>query len=77
MVQIEKIHMAATRNSSIELLRIICIGIIIMMHAITHNNCCDGLWGDVLTAVGDCGVTTFVLISGYFGINYFSEDISS
>lgn len=41
-----------------------------MMHAITHNNCCDGVWGNILTAVGNCGVTTFVLISGYYGISF-------
>lgn len=62
--------MATTRNSSIELLRIICITIIIMMHIITHNNCCDGVWGNILTAVGNCGVTTFILISGYYGISF-------
>lgn len=61
--------MAQTRNSSIELLRILCITIIILLHLVEHNHCCDNLFGSILSAIGNCGVTTFVLISGYFGVS--------
>lgn len=57
-----------TRNSSIELLRILCVLMIIVLHSIGINNSCAGVFGSVLGVIGNCSVTTFVLISGYYGI---------
>lgn len=68
------------RNSNIELLRILCMLMIMILHF--NNQCANpGLLGlpDVLTTQLTCGfliecfciiaVNCFVLISGYFGIN--------
>lgn len=62
--------MPTMRDSNIELLRILCIFLIIVLHAIGFNNCCEGITGAFLKAIGNCGVTTFVLISGYYGISF-------
>lgn len=59
------------RNSAIELLRIMCIWMIILYHlsmhsygeALEHNI----LW-DIVTNVFHIGVVCFILISGWFGI---------
>ena len=59
------------RNSSIELLRIICMWMIILYHlsmhsygeALGHNL----LW-DIVTNVFHIGVVCFILISGWYGI---------
>ena len=56
------------RNSSIELLRLLCILMIIVLHSIGFNHSCTGAFGAVLGVIGNCSVTTFVLISGYYGI---------
>ena len=62
--------MSQTRNSSIELLRMLCITMIIVLHAVEHNHCCDGVSGALLSAIGNCGVTIFVLITGYYGLSF-------
>lgn len=59
------------RNSSIELLRIICILFILLMHALPQND---------VTAfnkflrypinIGNIGVSCFILISGYYGLTF-------
>lgn len=65
---------AKTRNSSIELLRILCIFGIIFMHTIAYG-------GDELSQINryllifancftNLGVTCFMLISGYFGVRF-------
>ena len=61
-------NLSTQRNSSIELLRIICIVMIIVLHSIGFNQCCPGVSGSILGALGNCSVTTFILISGYFGV---------
>lgn len=62
--------MSQTRNSSIELLRMLCITMIIVLHAVEHNHCCDGVSGSILSAIGNSGVTIFVLITGYYGLSF-------
>lgn len=66
--------MAATRQSNLELLRIISIVLIVSMHIggnafHTHNLLNKELILAVNT-LGNTGVTLFILISGYFGIHF-------
>ena len=70
-----------TRQSNIELLRIIAMMFIILYHIAFHGNWDDGsiFWPDEITfnvlflqsilPFGKIGVNIFVLISGYFLIN--------
>ncbi len=63
------------RESGIELLRIICIFMIILMHSFAmvnakESSCNLEIIGGVISALGNVGVTCFLLISGYFGIKY-------
>lgn len=63
-----------TRNSSIELLRIICIFGIIFMHTIAYGGDELVAYNRYLLIVVNCftnlGVTCFMLISGYFGVKF-------
>ncbi|MBP3489046.1 MAG: acyltransferase family protein [Roseburia sp.] len=66
--------MKPERNSSFELLRLLCIYGIIVMHiwgsidsAMTPANTA---WHVLANSIGNVGVTCFVLISGYFGIRF-------
>lgn len=59
------------RNSSIELLRIICIFFILLMHALPHNDV--SVFNKFLRYpinIGNVGVSCFILISGYFGLKF-------
>lgn len=63
---------AAKRNSSIELLRILCIFGIIFMHTIAYGGEEIADYNRYIQIVINCftnlGVTCFMLISGYFGV---------
>ena len=63
-----------TRNSSIELLRMICIFGIIFMHTIAYGGDELATYNRYLLIVVNCftnlGVTCFMLISGYFGVKF-------
>lgn len=42
---------------------------IVVLHGVNLNHLCEGsLSGQILSAIGNCSVTTFMLISGYYGI---------
>ena len=59
------------RNSSIELLRIICIWMIILYHLSMHSYgevLGHNLLWDIVTNVFHIGVVCFILISGWYGI---------
>lgn len=62
------------RNSSIELLRIICIFGIIFMHTIAYGGEKIALYNRYILIFVNCftnlGVTCFMLISGYFGVKF-------
>ena len=62
------------RNSSIELLRILCIIGIVLMHILGYYwNTTDSVMRANILAVNsiaNCGVTIFVLISGFYGIRF-------
>lgn len=63
------------RNSSIELLRISSIFLIIMMHVaslVTFDDASNEnkAWIGAVNAIGNCGVSCFILISGYYGVRY-------
>ena len=62
------------RQSNIELLRIVSILLIVMMHIVGCTLGTTNEWNRlVLTgvnAIGNMGVTAFMLISGYFGIHF-------
>lgn len=68
-----------TRNSSIELLRIICIFGIIFMHTIAYGGDKLAIYNRYLLIVVNCftnlGVTCFMLISGYFGVRFNLEKL--
>lgn len=68
-----------TRNSSIELLRIICIFGIIFMHTIAYGGDKLAVYNRYLLIVVNCftnlGVTCFMLISGYFGVKFNLEKL--
>ena len=64
-----------TRNSSIELLRILAIVFIGMIHTMGlayrgDLSLGNFLLGKFISAIGNTGVTCFILISGYFGIKF-------
>lgn len=59
------------RNSWIELLRIICIWMIILYHLSMHSYgevLGHNLLWDIVTNVFHIGVVCFILISGWYGI---------
>ena len=66
--------MSKQRLSNIELLRIGAIFMIVMMHgigyAIHSPNEVNRIGVTAINAIGNMGVTTFMLISGYFGIHF-------
>lgn len=73
MIKRRRVEMAEkTRNSSIELLRIICIFGIIVMHTIAYGGDELSQMNRYLLIFVNCftnlGVTCFMLISGYFGV---------
>lgn len=67
------------RNSSIELLRIICIFGIILMHTIAYGGNELSEMNRYLLIFVNCftnlGVTCFMLISGYFGVRFQLEKL--
>lgn len=74
--------MKKQRDSNLELLRIVAIVLIIMMHvfAVTSKasyvsplNVSIGHW---VNAIGNCGVSCFLLISGYYGIRFHIDKFS-
>lgn len=63
------------RNSSIELLRIISIFFIVMMHIcalLDYDNSLlsNKLFLIIVNSTGNIGVSCFVFISGYYGVNF-------
>lgn len=52
------------RQSNYELMRIVCIVLIVFMHTFGQK----GAAGIFFSVIGNIGVTGFVLLSGYFGI---------
>lgn len=63
------------RQSNFELLRVICISLIILMHCygrvpVSDMNTVNYSLGFAINAVGNVGVSIFVLISGYFGVKF-------
>ena len=64
------------RNSNIEALRILLMGLIVLLHFCKHgtigesaNNICNIFYCAIL-AISTCAVNCFVLISGYYGIEF-------
>lgn len=66
--------MGKERQSNIELLRLVAIFLIVMMHAAGSLIGTDYLPNRIeltaINAVGNMGVTVFMLISGFFGIHF-------
>lgn len=64
--------MATTRNSSIEMLRLFAIFGIVIMHVngplLSEAFGINSIWIQIENSIFNCGVSVFVLISGYFGI---------
>ena len=64
--------MATTRNSSIEMLRLFAIFGIVIMHVngplLSDAFGINSIWIQIENSIFNCGVSVFVLISGYFGI---------
>lgn len=62
------------RNSSLELLRLISIVLITSMHCFSQIEQpllpVNQVLGVAINSIGNIGVTTFILISGYFGIRF-------
>lgn len=74
--------MGKERNSKIELLRCVCMFMIIYLHLIIHG-VNGGIYGEKLPVTLTLSFTTifcmvavnvFVIISGYFGINIINDD---
>lgn len=68
------------RNSSIELLRILSIFLIIMMHVgslicYTNASMMNKIWLGAINAIGNCGVSCFILISGYYGVRFSKKNL--
>lgn len=65
--------MTNTRNSSIEVLRLLAIFGIVVMHVngplLSTAFGINSIWIQIENSIFNCGVSVFVLISGYFGIN--------
>ncbi len=71
--------MKTERNSSFELLRLLCIFGITVMHAFANIDT-GGSWLNteahiLFNSVFNTGVTCFILISGYFGIHFKLEKL--
>ena len=64
--------MATTRNSRIELLRLFAIFGIVIMHVngplLSDASGINSIWIQIENSIFNCGVSVFILISGYFGI---------
>ena len=62
------------RQSNFEVLRIVAILLIVAMHAVgcvlTTTNEWNRLGLTAVNAIGNMGVSIFMLISGYFGIHF-------
>lgn len=63
------------RSSNFELLRILSIVLILLMHTYSqaqNNDMTSGNYylGVLINSIGNIGVSCFILISGYFGINF-------
>lgn len=58
------------RNSSIELLRVLCLFMIFWMHGAVSfvDNRFAGVASILISVIGNMGVSCFILISGYYGI---------
>lgn len=71
--------MKAERNSSFELLRLLCILGIVIMHAFaridTHTSLLNTEVHVLANSLFNIGVTCFILISGYFGIKFRLEKL--
>lgn len=69
--------MSETRSSNFECLRILAIILILIMHSYAQTNCKENLFnifvGYVISAIGNIGVSCFVLLSGYFGVKFKME----
>ena len=67
------------RESKFELLRIICILLILIMHYSYPLSQSEDIQTKIvysnINSLGNCGVSLFVLISGYFGIKYSFEKV--
>lgn len=66
--------MLEKRTSNFECLRIFAIMLILLMHSYAQANCRENsfniLLGYVISAIGNTGVSCFVLLSGYFGLKF-------
>lgn len=66
--------MSEKRTSNFECLRIIAIILILVMHSYSQANCKENTFnifvGYVISAIGNLGVSCFVLLSGYFGLKF-------
>lgn len=67
--------MTKQRLSNFELLRIICILLILTMHSMAQVDSTDlspanVYLSHVVSSVGNIGVSCFILISGYFGVKF-------
>ncbi len=60
------------RNSNFEMLRIVAILYIVVMHSSSFMipNDYNFYWSQIINAIGNTGVTCFILISGYYGIRF-------
>lgn len=71
--------MSTTRNSSIEVLRLLAIFGIVVMHVngplLSTAFGSNSIWIQIENSFFNCGVSVFVLISGYFGIKRTSRKI--
>lgn len=72
--QMQTIQQKKSRNSSIELLRLVCIFGIIFMHTIAYGGNELSKLNRILLIFTNCftnlGVTCFMLISGYYGVRF-------
>lgn len=67
--------MKKERLSNFELLRIVCILLILTMHSMSQVNTSELSTANVylshvVSSVGNIGVSCFLLISGYFGVRF-------
>lgn len=71
--------MPETRNSSIEALRLLAIFGIVVMHVngplLSTAFGMNSIWVQIENSIFNCGVSVFILISGYFGIKRTSRKI--
>lgn len=75
-------YTSKTRNSSIEVLRIVSILFVTMMHVMALLNyngaiMCNKVLLHLVNAIGNTGVTCFVLISGYYGVHFNFRKLTS